>query len=99
MELSAVNFVTTSDDYCLINLMSRYVRLRPTVVGQFDECHCIAVALLTGIGTIPVDSTLARVLIVVDTGPKVTLSSIAIVPPRFLYAAKLQRGTETVVLQ
>jgi len=73
---------------------------RITVVGQLNDSHRIAVALLTGISAIPVDSTLTRVSVVVcvGTGPKVTLSSIAIVPPRLDDAVQFKRCAETVVL-
>jgi len=48
-----------------------------------------------------VDAALTRVTVVsvVGTGPKEARCSVAIVPPRFLYAAKLQWRTETVILQ
>ena len=67
-----------------------------------DKGHRIAIAFQFRIDTIPLDSTLTRVLIVVvgvGTRPEVALRSVAVVPPRLRFSGEFQWRTETVVLR
>ena len=71
-----------------------------TDVVQLASSHRVTIAFNIGIDAVPVDAALARVLVVsgVGTGPEIPCDSVAITPPRFLYATKPQRCAETVVL-